>query len=123
MTAIAAAFVLTGCGGGSAEAEAAAEECADERLTRDGSALHFEVTGSEAAAIGNLDSDTPDADLIAEAGGAALSAFMTLDCLTGATGYPGSMDELQDGDEWEGWRYVEEDTVGSEIRFTFHATG
>ncbi|MFK5582166.1 hypothetical protein [Serinicoccus sp. LYQ131] len=121
-----ALLILTGCSGGSAEAEAAAEECAEvggDRLALDGSAVRFEVTGDEAAAIGNLDPESPDVDLLAEVGDAAFSALFTLGCLTEATGYPGSVDDLRDGDEWDVWRYVEEDTVGSEIRFTFLADG
>lgn len=118
------ALLLTACGGGTAEAEAAAEECSQaggERLTRDGSALLYVVTGDDAVALGNLDSDTTDPELLADAGIAALGTLLTLECLVGATGYPGSVDDLADGDEWDGWRYIEEDTVGSEIRFTFEA--
>lgn len=124
-TTVGIALLLTACSGGNAEAEAAAEECADEggeRLTVDGSSVRFEVTGDEAAALGNVDPDSPDPDLLADATGIALSAVMTLECLTEATDYPGSVNDLADGDEWDGWRYIEEDTVGAEIRFTFRAS-
>jgi hypothetical protein len=38
------------------------------------------------------------------------------------TGYPGSSDQLEDGDEWDGWRYETEEGAGSEFTATFIAT-
>lgn len=41
--------------------------------------------------------------------------------MVGETGYPGSYDQLTDGEEWEGWRYREQSGAGSEVTFVFEA--
>ena len=43
-------------------------------------------------------------------------------CLVEETNYPGSSDQLTDGDEWDGWRFHEKSPVGSEFTATFEAT-
>lgn len=127
---------LAGCSSaGNAAAQSAYDGCIKEGaevqlLQLDGASVSVEVTGENAQALSNMESEMnsvlngsgtePDGP-----GGlaVALSMLGAVDCLVEATDYPGGSDDLENGDEWDGWRYSEESGAGSETTMRFTATG
>ncbi|MGC0271730.1 hypothetical protein ACO0LV_01885 [Pseudactinotalea sp. Z1739] len=134
---LAVAVLVAGCGASAAEeaAQAVYEECvrpdADHQLLEhDGPEVRIAVTGdaarARAGASGALDAvergdDPEDVDFTGM--GIAMGVVLATECLVEETRYPGSSDQLQDGDEWEGWRFTEESGAGSEFTATFTSTG
>lgn len=129
-------MTLVACGGAeNAAAEAAYEACVRSeaengplvQLNRN--TVSVELKGDSARAVSqsdgavdNLERDGEFKDGDVE--GLVLGMVFLLDteCLVEATGYPGSASQLQDGDEWEGWRFSEETGPGSEHVVKFTAT-
>jgi outer membrane murein-binding lipoprotein Lpp len=128
-------LLLTGCSSaGKEEAQAAYDAClnpkADTNVLRlDGSTVHVELVGDAAKSF----SDSDDAvDNLENAGefddddinGLVVGMLMltAVDCMVEKTNYPGSSDDLTDGDKWEGWKYTEKDGTGAEMKMAFSAT-
>ena len=125
---------LTSCGSASNDAaEAAFEECdkpdAEIRpLVIKGSEVTIAITGDLARAASGTDDEIKgmaDGDIPETSGlsgvGVLLATVAAATCLAEATGFPGSHDQLKDGDEWDGWSYSERKGVGSEAEMTFTA--
>ncbi len=123
---------LTACSSAaSAAAEEAFEACNsggvdNDLLHHDGKHVYIEVTGDEARAFAGIDDEidqlgnTDDPDFSGMA--VAFKVVLAAECLAEETGYPGSYDQLSDGEEWDGWRYSEEKGAGSEVTFVFTST-
>jgi hypothetical protein len=132
------ALLLSGCGASADEqaAEAVYDACVIEDalaqlLQLDGNAVSVVVEGEHARALAGfedeidaLTSSAPSSD-DGEVSGTAVAAALLLnvDCLAEETGYPGSSDQIQSGEEWEGWRVEENSGAGSESTITFTAVG
>lgn len=117
---------------GSEAAQVAYDACYNEDteldlLVLDGSEVRVEVTGDDARARSGTD-DELDAleagrdDVGMDGFAVALRMLMDVECLVEETTYPGSAEQLTDGDEWDGWRYAEDDGAGSEVTFSFTST-
>jgi hypothetical protein len=131
---VVSAAVLSGCGSSAGEeaATAAYDACvkpeADTQvLVHDGSTVAIEIKGDAARALSGMEEETDallagDEDTSLDGMGVGLAMLMAQDCLVEETGYPGSSDQLEDGDEWDGWRYETEEGAGSEFTATFIAT-
>lgn len=127
-----AAGVTSCSSAANAAAEAAFDACqpsssADHDLLRhDGKHVRIEVTGDAARAFAGIDDEidqlgkTDDPDFSGMV--VALQVITAAECLADETGYPGSYDQLSDGEEWDGWTYSEKKGAGSEVTFTFTAT-
>lgn len=130
-----ASIALAGCGNGAAEqaAQEVYDAChkpgADIDMFRlDGDTVHLELTGSGArdfAEMMDKDVDVNNLDALLEGDGFALAAGLVIhtDCLVEQTDFPGTAEQLADGDEWTGWRYTEVSGPGAEFRRSFQATG
>ncbi len=127
------AMCLAGCG--SSAGEAAAQEAYDacvkpdakvQVLQREGKAVVISVKGDDARALAGMEDDAGAILSGDEASGdglaIGLSVILAQDCMIEQTGYPGSSDQLADGDEWDGWKFEEESGAGSEFTATFTAT-
>lgn len=129
------ALALAGCSSsaGKDAAAAAYEACADpdakvQVLEQDGNQVTISVAGENAKAFAGTEDET-DAILAGEeidsegvSGlGVSFAVIMASDCLVEETGYPGSSDQLTDGEEWDGWRFEEESGAGSEFSMIFTA--
>lgn len=135
-TALVCVLVVAGCGPSAAEeaAQTAYDAChkpeaENDLFVLDGKAVSLAVTGGNAAAM-SKGSDAADAlqssgelddDQISGVG-IMMATLFGMECLVDETGYPGSTDELSDGEEWDGWTYNEEEGTGSEVTFTFTST-
>lgn len=126
----AALFVVVGgCSGGS---NAAAEELfvacegpGGDLLRLDGSSVLVEVLGDDARALaegGGTSAEDIAAGDIPDLG-VAFSVISGMECLVEATGYPGSMDQLRDGEEWGGWTFTITPGAGNEETSAFIAGG
>lgn len=111
------ALLLAACSSAGADAaQAVYDECGDSDLVSlDGSTVRLEMTGEAARAAAGHSDEVSDFGMMIE----FISAE---DCLIDATAYPGRAEALEDGDEWEGWRYSSDDGPGSEVRSAFTAT-
>lgn len=134
-TAAIGALVLSGCGGAAADAaQAAYDECsdadADAPLFRlDGNTVHVELRGDNARQLGNmpnigdqLDRNVAVQDLDLSGFGVGISLLVGLECMAEHTGFPGRSADMNDGDEWEGWRFSYERGAGSEETHSFQST-
>lgn len=130
-----AALGLTACGPSASEeaAQAAYDSCdrpeaKTDLVHLDDETVTVEVTGDTAKALsggydagdnlgasGELDEDD------AAGVGLMIGVISAVDCMVENTDFPGASDELRDGDEWDGWRYAEEDGPGSEVVYSFTA--
>lgn len=115
--AAAALLFIAGCNSAAADAaQAVYDECGGSDLvTLDGDTVRLEMTGDAARAAAGHSEDV-------SAAGIMLQFISAEDCLIDATLYPGRAQALEDGDEWDGWRYSTDDGAGSEIRSAFTAT-
>lgn len=114
----AALLLLTGCGSSAADeaAQAVFDECdrpdAPTRLLEvDGSDVVLEVAGETARGIA-------DGDVVT-----SMVLLLDMKCVLEATNFPGSAEQLADGDEWDGWRASVDEGAGSEVTYVFTATG
>ena len=126
--------LLSGCGmsAGHQAAEAAFDVCVTPAATHqvlelEGRDVRIAVTGETARAASGADAEIDamragnyDGEIDGIA--VAMSVVVASSCMVDETGYPGSYDQLRDGDEWDGWRYREESGAGSEFVATFTAT-
>ncbi|PWD50248.1 hypothetical protein C8046_05805 [Serinibacter arcticus] len=122
-------LVLSSCaGGGNVEvAEEVYESCSragGDLIRLDGSDVLIEVLGADARSLGAA--GDVDADDIAGGDlpdlGVAFSVVAGMSCLAEATGYPGSSDQLSDGEEWGGWTFSLRRGAGNEETSIFSAT-
>lgn len=135
LTTTVAITALTACSGaGNAEAQAAYDACgqpdAELQLMRlDGNQVILEVTGDNAVALSGSDEelekvlsgqDTGDGP---SALAISVGLMAGMECLIEHTGYPGSSDQIKDGEEWDGWSFSEEPGTGSEFVLRFTAKG
>ncbi|GAA2185039.1 hypothetical protein GCM10009785_35210 [Brooklawnia cerclae] len=133
--AMACVLALTACSSAANDAaQAAYDAChkpdAKTDLFRlDGNTVHIEVKGDAAKTMAggddiaeNLDTSGEFAEGDLDGFGIMAGMYFGVECLAEETGFPGSVDELRDGDEWDGWRYSEESGVGSEVAFSFEST-
>lgn len=128
------ALALAGCGAGAEAAAAVYDECAspdsDINLVRhDGDEVMVDVRGDHARAIAGMEgwvesveSGSDPSDAQSDGLAVGFSLMMAVDCLVEETAFPGSSVDLEDGDEWEGWRYSYERGAGSEETYIFTAT-
>lgn len=126
---------LTGCGPSASEeaAQAAYDSCdrpdaKTDLVHLEDETVTIEVTGDTAKALsGGYDAG----DNLGTAGeleegdaagiGLMIGVVSAVDCMVENTSFPGTSEELRDGDEWDGWRYAEEDGPGSEVVYSFTA--
>lgn len=128
------ALGLAGCGGGSAAAKDAASAAFDACTTGgdengllrlDGTSVHLEVVGENAkalAAFNSADFSGDVADWDASGLGITLALMSAGECLVEVTAYPGTTEQLRDGDTWTGWSLSASEGPGAEARLTFTAS-
>lgn len=129
-----AVMALSACAG-NGEAQAAYDACSEKSdyglMKLDGASVVESLTGENARVSSGLsddlddtlngdgpdagDSDSPNSLQL------ALTYLGDIDCLVEQTDYPGVTDDLQDGDEWDGWTYSYEQGAGSEETHRFTA--
>lgn len=123
---------LAGCSSADNDAaEAAYNACvndaAETQIMRlDGDTVYLEVTGDAARAYAGTDDEIEDLgneDAGMDGIMVMLSVVTSSQCMAEETGYPGSYDQLSDGEEWDGWRYHEQSGAGSEVTFAFESLG
>ncbi|MFB7797244.1 hypothetical protein [Isoptericola sp. NPDC056134] len=130
-------FTVAACGSSAGEdaAQTAYDACHKteakiDLLEIDGNQVSVVVAGENAKAMSGSDEEiaalsngeVPDETEGPSAFAVSLAAVDSADCLAEHTGYPGSYDQLTDGEEWDGWRFEEETGAGSEFTSTFVAT-
>ena len=135
-TMLAITVFASGCSSsGTESARAAYDAClnpdaATSLLKLDGDRVVVAVTGDAAKALSGAEADfdallagiAPTNDGALTGIGVSMAILRDTGCLVEETGYPGSSDQLKDGDSWEGWNYHETAGVGSETTMTFKAT-
>lgn len=134
IAATAALMVIGGLAGCSSAGSQAAQEAYDQCVKEDAevqllrlskNTVSIEVKGDDARAYAGTSDEienlgSPDSSL---SGLGVSFAFLTgAECLADVTNYPGSAEQLTDGEEWDGWRYSEEDGAGSEFSLSFIST-
>lgn len=129
---LAAASVLSGCTSAANEAaQAAYDECVRPEsdvqvLFINEGTVSVQVKGDLARAMAESDfsaeSIVNDSGELPESVGISLAVLAGTDCLVEQTGYPGSSDQLTDGEEWDNWRFSEESGPGSEFSLLFTST-
>ena len=137
--AVVAALVVAGAGtgivlsasrGGNAAASAAYDACVNPKgapiLKLDGSSVRIEIKGDAAQKIAGSDEEVKSltsGDTSGNLDGlmVGLELITTTDCLVKETGYPGTSDQLKNGDSWDGWSYSIDQGAGSEETQTFTA--
>ena len=131
-----AALMLSGCSSDQRDrAQSAYDECSrgdgPTVLRLDRTAVHIEVLGKGAEAVESLTSEDIATMLSGERVAHAdetrayqmqLRWMGSVFCMVEQTGYPDRTLDLRPGDEWDGWRYEEPRSTGSDIRMTFVAT-
>ncbi|GEM_PF-3054252 len=134
LTIVVTAVALSSCGSSAAEqaATAAYDACVKpdaetQVLVHDGNTVAIEIKGEAARALSGMEEETDallagDEDASLDGMGVGLAMIFAQDCLVEETGYPGSSDQLEDGDEWDGWRYSTDEGAGSEFTASFTAT-
>lgn len=133
-TAAVAALTLTSLVGCSSAAKDAAQEAyeackndaASTQVMRlDGREVLIEVKGDAARAFSGVDDEIDrlgeTEDLQMDGIVVAMNVVLAAECMVEETGYPGSYEQLTDGEEWDGWRYHENPGAGSEVTFVFEA--
>lgn len=129
------AALLAGC---SSASETAAQDAYDQcfnaeaefsLLEVEGSTVQIVVEGEAARALAGTDGEIDQVlagDGPAEGEltglGVSLAMLTTIDCLVEVTDYPGSSDQLAEGDAWEGWEYSYTDGAGSSFTASFTST-
>ena len=95
-------------------------------LGHEGNTVTISVTGDDARALAGMEDDVKAIQGGGEAQGAGIAVGMAIivaqNCLIEETGYPGTSDQLVDGDQWDGWEFSEESGAGSEFTARFTAT-
>lgn len=124
--------LTAGCSGSSAEAQAAYDACAtpdaEINLVRmDGRSVLVELVGDDAR-VASGGEDAADEVATGELSedslsglGMSMALLFAVECLVEETGYPGTSDQLTDGDEWDGWRYTETSGAGWEFTAMFES--
>lgn len=121
-------LVLAACSSQTAAAEAVYDACSDSDvetnvLERDGRDVIISVTGEDARALWAFNAGTGLDDIDTDGLAIGLTMILAHRCIVDETGFPGTEDQLRDGDEWEGWSYSDESGAGSTVRMVFTATG
>src|SRR5699024_8783104 len=114
---IAAAFALvlalTACGSANNDlAKAAYDECVNpdaeiQLLRHDKNNVILEVKGDDARASARTDEEIKnlsEGDVSLDGISVMLAIVMGAECLAEQTDYPGTYDQLRDGDTWDGWK-------------------
>ena len=128
--------LASGCSSsGTDSARAAYDAClnpdaATQLLKLDGDQVLVSVTGDDAKALSGAEADfdallagaAPSTNGAPTGIGVSMAILRDTSCLVEVTGYPGSSDQLRDGDSWEGWTYDESAGAGSEATMSFKAT-
>lgn len=136
LAAAAALSLLTACGAGAAEQAAleAYDACKASGMNRDllrhdGNEVRIEITGEDARDVSragdaaeNLQRNQEWGDDDLAGVGTMFAALSISNCMVEETGYPGTSEQLADGESWEGWSYAEESGAGSEVLLTYTAT-
>lgn len=133
---VVAGFVMVGMAGcGHSAGQESAREAYDacvkpdaevQVLRHEGNTVTLSVTGEDARDLAGMEDDANSILDGGEADGNGLAIGLAIivaqDCMLEQTSYPGTSDQLADGDEWDGWTFHEESGAGSEFTATFTAT-
>lgn len=139
---VAIAVTLSACSPTSPRAQEAYDTCSDSEtddlglVQIEGSTVLVAIEGKYARAYSNFDSEIDDLMSEMDEGTASsqerdegevsgfkvgLTMLASIDCLIEQTEYPGTSDDLTDGEEWDGWEYEYEDGAGSSETYRFTA--
>ncbi len=131
---VAVGFVVgaSGCTASRQAAQAAYEVCdrpdrkGHDLMQLDGSTVSIVIDGEAARDLGDGYEEVDKVGSTSFDAGKLATMFRyvaDVTCMVDETGFPGSWDQLKNGDTWEGWEYREDEGAGNASSAHFTATG